>query len=99
MKKLIFILMLFITFPLFAQDFIGKWDYTITYETGGIQTGLIVINKSTIVIDDTNHTYSVKDGFFFIDNMGYYYEIKDDILILTPAFGGLRHIIKMKRIK
>jgi len=97
--KSIFALMLFMAFPLFAQDFGGKWDYTITYKSGGIQNGLIIINKSNIIIDDTNHFYYIKDEFFFIDNMGYYYEIKNDILILTPAFGGFPHIIKMKRIK
>lgn len=99
MKKLITIFMLFATLSVFAQNFGGKWDYTIVYETGGVQAGIIVINRSTMTIDNTPHLYSIKDNIFFIDNLGYYYEIKDDTITLIPAFGGFRHIIKMKRVK
>lgn len=91
--------MLFMALSVFAQDTTGKWDYTITYEGGGVQTGVIILGKTTITIDNTSHTYSIKDGIFFIDDLGYYYSIKDDILILIPAFGGSPHIIKIKKVK
>jgi len=99
MKKLLIILMLFVIFSLSAQELDGNWNYTITYENGGIQTGIITFNKSTMTIDNTNHIYSIRDEFLFIGNIGYYYEMKDEVLTLTPAFGGIRHIIQLRRIK
>lgn len=99
MKKFIIVFMLFIVFSVFAQDITGKWNYTITYEGGGVQNGVIILGKSIITIDNTSHNYSIKDGIFFIDDLGYYYSIKDDILTLIPAFGGSPHIIKMRRVK
>jgi len=92
-------LLLCILFLSCNKNFDGKWEYIITYENNSIQTGVVIFNKNIINIDNTAYIYSINNKFLFINNLGYYYKIKFNILILTPAFGDYRHIIKMKRIK
>jgi hypothetical protein len=108
MKKFFAAIFLFGLFTLSAQNidkkFLGEWlssgnEDTVFVSCTFNSDGTCIIRRS--IYSSISFKFEVKDNLVFIDGQGYYfafYNKKNTVLVLTPAFGEASQIIQMVKL-
>lgn len=108
MKKFLVCIFFFGLFSISAQskgkELLGEWFFSGNEDITSIscffnENGTCVIRRS--IYTSVSFNYEIKDNILFINEQGYYYNFynqKNNVLVLIPAFGEATQIIQMIKL-